>query len=97
METVLWSAGNSSTISIKSWSDEELGLVFDAVSGDTHLLDQLAVEILQSLQKEPSRAEQLNQQLADRFSPDDQCKAAEFITTTLLQLRDIGLVVDTPV
>ena len=71
--------------------------MFDAVTGDTHLLDHSAIEILQSLEKGSVSVESLAEQMADRFSPADLRQIPDFITTSLLQLRDIGLAVDTPV
>ncbi len=71
--------------------------MFDAVTGDTHLLDHSAIEILQSLEKGSASVESLAEQLTERFSTADQQQIPDFITTSLLQLRDIGLVFDTPV
>ena len=71
--------------------------MFDAVTGDTHLLNYSAIEILQSLEKGSASVESLAEQLTDRFLPADQRQISDFITTSLLQLRDIGLAVDTPV
>jgi PqqD family protein of HPr-rel-A system len=97
MGSALWSSGESDRLSFKSWADDELGLVFDALTGDTHLLDHSALEILQCLRGAPSTVDALGAQMADRFLPDEQGKIAEFIATTLLQLRGIGLAIDTPV
>ena len=94
---VSWTLACPSRVSIKSWADDELGLVFDAVTGDTHLLDHSAIEILQSLEKGSASAESLAEQLADRFLHADLRQISDFITTSLLQLRDIGLVFDTSV
>lgn len=80
-----------------SWTDDDLGLVFDAVTGDTHLLDHSAIEILHSLEKGSASVESLAEQLTDRFLPADQRQISDFITATLLQLMNIGLAVDTPV
>lgn len=80
-----------------SWTDDDLGLVFDSVAGDTHLLDHSAIEILQSLEKGSVSVESLAEQLTDRFLPADQRQISDFITATLLQLKGIGLVFDTPV
>lgn len=71
--------------------------MFDAVTGNTHLLDHSAIEILQSLEKGSASVESLAEQLADRFSTTDLRQIPDFITTSLLQLRDIGLAVETPV
>ena len=97
MVLAVWSSGAPDRLSFKSWSDDELGLVFDSVTGDTHLLDHSAIEILQSLEKGSASVESLAKQLADRFSTADLRQIPDFITATLLQLSNIGLAVDTPV
>lgn len=71
--------------------------MFDAVTGDTHLLDHSAIEILQVLHTTPVCVERLSQRLADSFAPEDQGRVVEFITASLLKLKGIGLVFDTPV
>ena len=93
----IWSVGERGRLTRKTWPDDDLGLVFDAVTGDTHLLDHSAIEILQCLGQVPASSEFLGEALADRFSPTEQGQISEFIATTLLQLRDIGLVFDAPV
>lgn len=80
-----------------SWEDDDLAVAYDKVSGDTHLIESLAIKILQLIEKTPASAEAIAQELADRFSADDQEKIPEFISATLLQLRDVGLVIDSAV
>ena len=99
----MWSTGSADKLTIKSWDDDHLGLVFEAESGDTHLLEHSAVEVLQSLdaleaaQKSPATVDQLAEAMSARFSADDPGQIRDFIATTLLQLREIGLATDTSV
>ena len=94
---VFWTLASPSRISIQSWADDELAVVFDKVTGDTHLVDLSAVGILELLEISPHSLEGIAQALAGWFSESDPTKISEFISSTLLHLQDIGLVVDTSV
>lgn len=93
----LWSTVSAERLTFVSWDDDDLAVAYDKVSGDTHLIESLAIIILQLIEKTPASAEAIAQELADRFSADDQEKIPEFISATLLQLRDVGLVIDSAV
>jgi PqqD family protein of HPr-rel-A system len=91
----LWSTVSPARLSFASWDDDDLAVVYDKVTGDTHLIESSAIEILRLIEKSPASAEAIAQELADLFSADDQDKLPQFISATLLQLRDLGLVTDT--
>lgn len=74
-----------------------MAVAYDKFSGDTHLIESSAIYILRLIEKSPASLEAIAQELAELFSADDQEKILEFIAATLLQLRDIGLVTDSPV
>lgn len=93
----LWSTVSPARLSFASWDDDDLAVVYDKVTGDTHLIESSAIEILRLIEKSPASAEAIAQELADLISADDQDKLPQFISATLLQLRAIGLVTDTPV
>ena len=98
--TAFWLCGRSvspARLSFASWDDDDLAVAFDKVTGDTHLVASSAIEILRLIEKSPMSSEAIAQELADLFSAEDQAKLPEFISATLLQLRDLGLVTDTPV
>ncbi|WPC67678.1 HPr-rel-A system PqqD family peptide chaperone [Rhodoferax ferrireducens] len=93
----LWSTVSPARLSFASWDDDDLAVVYDKVTGDTHLIESSAIEILRVIEKYPASAEAIAQELAELFSADDQDKLPQFISASLLQLRDLGLVTDTPV
>ena len=76
------------------WNDDNLGLIFDPATGNTHLVDHSAIEILEALRAGSASVEFLAERLNDRFLADHPQQVPEFIKTTLLQLRGIGLAVD---
>ena len=76
------------------WNDDNLGLIFDPATGNTHLVDHSAIEILEALRAGSASVEFLAERLNDRFLADRPQQIPDFIKTTLLQLRGIGLAVD---
>jgi len=93
----LWSIVPPGRLRFASWDDDDLAVAFDKVTGDTHLMASSAVEILRLIEKTPASEEAIAQELADLFTADDHEKLPRFISATLLQLRDLGLVTHTPV
>lgn len=93
----LWSTVSPGRLTFASWDEDDLAVAYDKVTGDTHLIQISAIEILRLVEKSPASAEAIAQELAELFSADDQYKLPEFISATLLQLRDIGLITDAPV
>lgn len=92
-----WKLTSPSRVSIQSWVDDELAVVFDNVTGDTHLVDSSATEILELLKASPHSIEEISRAMGGWFSSSDPAKISDFILSTLLHLRDIGLIVDTSV
>lgn len=76
-----------------SWSwDDELAVVYNGTSGDTHLVSALASEILRLLKTGSKTPEMLHDHLADAFRDLDTDAALDIIQTVLSQLQDIHLV-----
>ncbi len=93
-----WSCAGRERFLIRSWSGEE-GVVFDMLSGDTHLLEPLALELLQRLEPNvPRSARALLDDLADvdvdvENSLDSALMAVE---QSLESMRRVGLVIASP-
>ncbi|MBK9028861.1 conserved hypothetical protein [Candidatus Propionivibrio aalborgensis] len=79
-----------------TWDDDDLLVVYQKSSGDTHLLESLAGVLLELVESAPCTAEQLCLKLDDIFEDEDKTRALEVIEATLLQLRGVGLVYSTP-
>lgn len=76
------------------WRDwDGLGAVYDDGTGDTHLIDALAVELLSLLAQQPRSVRQLVDDLADAL-PDDMGHeiAAAFFERQLLALQNLALI-----
>lgn len=91
MPELLWTVRRSGDICWRDW--DGLGAVYDDASGDTHLVDVLAIEFLELLIREPLSLAQLLEQLTDAIpvAMDAETSAA-FFDRQLRSLRDLGLI-----
>ena len=88
-----WSCVGRDRLLVRSWSGEE-GVVFDSLSGDTHLLEPLALEVLQRLAPGvPRSARALVDELADLIEDATPESALAAIEQSLESMRRAGLVV----
>ncbi len=65
-------------------------MVFDEGSGDTHLLDPLAAEVLKALADAPADLATLVDRVATRFVLED-AEVRAHVEATLQRFRDLGL------
>lgn len=88
----LWSVNRSDRFISRIFADERV--VYDALTGDTHFLEPLAVELVSQLEHCPQSQRELVLKLLDAFifSPDDDVVA--LTEATLAKLRGIGLIVN---
>ncbi len=79
----------------QSWEEDDLAVVYDAATGDTHLLDLSSLLLLRSIQISARTTESLAIELAEYFANEDAGDVFDFVELTLQQLSDIGLVTST--
>ena len=82
-----WQALDSTTLHRRHWPDEDEGVVFNCASGDLHLLNQTALDVLEHLSDSPSTLEEL----AVRFPID-----VTALKSLLESLDSLGLVSPVP-
>jgi len=88
-----WSCAGRDRLLVRSWGGEE-GVVYDTLSGDTHLLEPLALELLQHLTLgAPRSASALLDELADLIEDTAPEAALAAIEQSLESMRRAGLVV----
>jgi PqqD family protein of HPr-rel-A system len=91
-----WSRAAHERFRIRSWSGDE-GVVFDTLSGDTHLLESLALELLHCLDAAaPRDARALLDDLADSVGDDGLESALHAVERSLESMQRVGLVVAYP-
>ncbi len=91
-----WSPVAFDALHIHSWDGEPLGVVYNAISGDTHVLDPLGIELISLLKEHSLTTESILQVLNDVFSDTSNIEAEKIIVAALLKLADIGLIVVQP-
>lgn len=74
------------------WDGEDAAVVYDARSGDTHLVETPGLELLQRLAQSPCTRDVLMQELGGLFVDDDPLTIAQCVDATLTRLQAVGLV-----
>ncbi len=89
----VWHAPRSDDLHGRLWGD--YGVVYDAASGNTHLLDALQFELLDRLRQTPRSLDALKAELADEIEPlPDDAPGDEAVAwqERLLSLHRLGLI-----
>lgn len=96
MAAPAWALTRPQDLLLRDWDD--CGAVYDAASGDTHLVNALAIELLVLLRQKPCSEAELVGSLIDDMPDDTATAAAEQIAVQLQWLQRLGLVhlVNTP-
>lgn len=90
MQEPLWRIGRPADIGWRDW--DGLGAVYDDGTGDTHLVDALAIEMLELLARQPLSVARMADQLADAFPASmDRDTACALLDRHLHSLMDFGL------
>jgi PqqD family protein of HPr-rel-A system len=84
-----WLVSNSALL-LRSWDDEFV--VYNESSGDTHLLDGVAGEILQALIAAPAEIEALVTSLGAKWDTDPSAELHRQIERILVDLQALALV-----
>jgi PqqD family protein of HPr-rel-A system len=72
------------------WDDE--WVLYHGASGDTHLLDALAVEVLEALQRAPATAAGLVEDLSQAGDEETRRRLAPYIDSLLATLARRGVI-----
>lgn len=87
-----WKLCRPEALHTREWDDG--GVIYDAVSGNTHVIDLLGLELLELLRQHPWQLEALVRELADA-QPDelDATRFTQQLQAKLTQLSRLGLAV----
>lgn len=72
------------------WDDEPV--VYNIISGNTHLITPAAAKVLRRLEQQPSTASQLAESIASEFNVDSDQEVVEYIERLISDLDELGLV-----
>lgn len=90
---MLWAPASPGDLIFRAWSDEGEAVLFNPVSGDTHLVDDLGIELLRLLQQEPQEVVTLAGKLSVFFQDVDSVGIADHVDATLRSFQHLGIVV----
>jgi PqqD family protein of HPr-rel-A system len=85
-----WRTNRDGALIFHTWGDEVA--VYDALSGDTHLIDATAAQILQALQISPSDVCTLAQLLAAELQCEPGAELNQDIGSVLSDMATLSLV-----
>jgi PqqD family protein of HPr-rel-A system len=89
---VFWTDASPEAVRVKQWDGDPLSIVYQPLSGDTHLLDPLPVELLRLVGAQPQTLAQLAAELADALCALDTADALDLLENSLVKLQEMGLV-----
>ena len=84
-----WSIHSAAELLIQQWGDE--GVVFDAYSGNTYLVDQMAAAILQYLETSPHSQEDVITHCADALGYEIDADFKSHTVSVLERLTGLNL------
>lgn len=86
----LWRLSVTSPLPLRVWDGETV--VFNPLSGDTHLLDILTGELLRALMTGPASVAALRQTAAEFLEVPDDEQLAQHVGQMLASLDELGLI-----
>ncbi len=86
---IRWRLPDGVGLTWKSWSDE--AVVFNALSGQTHLLDAFSAALLGEIEAEPLTAHELGARLSEKLGLPADAAIAGRIAKTCVLFDDLGL------
>jgi len=88
--SLTWSVPDVTTLHIQLWGDH--AIVFHSLSGETHCLNGLAIEVLTRLKVAPATHASLTKQICMTFEVDDKAVLEQKITRVLTEFDSLGLI-----
>ena len=85
-----WKLSHRHSLMQRTWGDE--AAVYDPLSGSTHLVDIVAVSVLDHLNASDASAAAIAEPLLTEFGAESKEDVLAAVRAALASLRDIGLV-----
>ncbi len=86
-----WRAEDASGFRVWNWGDTG-GVAYNVVSGDTHRIDALGVELLRLIEEFPATTEALALSVSDGFIDAEEEWIRQTVESTLVAMQEVGLV-----
>lgn len=85
-----WTVSIKTNFSIQTWGENSV--VYNAMSGQTHLLNALAGEVLQLIQESPSTVSALISKLCRSYEVEDKDDLQKQIQKLISEFEILGLI-----
>lgn len=85
-----WRVSVDGELPLRYWEGDYV--VYNPLSGSTHVLDVVAGELLKSIAADRGRLTQLHQRIADFLEVPNDASVAESVREILAQLDELGLI-----
>ena len=89
-EDARWKVNPKFPLQWQVWDDEFV--VYNTGSGDTHLLDPVAAEVLQSLEKKTADLSELAGRVSASIEIEPDSKFSDYLEQLLSDLHKLGLI-----
>lgn len=93
-QSITWKVVEAADLRWRFWDDQFV--VYSPASGDTHLLNPVAGEILRCLEQAPANLPELVRRVASRLKLDANKQLLEQIGSFLGELENFGLIEAVP-
>lgn len=93
-----WSLASNGKLYFRTWVGDDIAVVYNELSGDTHLVGILGLEVLQLLTASTYTFKALTLRLSELYLEDaleEDTKLEDVLHATLFQLQDAGLLCET--
>lgn len=90
---MIWAANPDTNAFVYSPDPDNASVVYDAVRGQSHLIEPVALRLFQLVKASPQSTVKLALEVNEFFFEARPDETLEFVEATLIQLQRIGLLV----
>ena len=91
LNRIRWRTLNYPALLRETWEDE--WFVFNPASGNTHVLNRLAMDILERIDRHSASLPELVRALIDEYRPEEPSRFAAHLEQHLRHLEELGLII----
>lgn len=90
---MFWTQAPGGALTFRTWEHDEHVVMFNPVSGDTHLMDEFGMALLGLVSDAPRSPDALALQLSDYFQDVGSEGILQHVDATLRRFHQLGIVV----
>lgn len=85
-----WEVPKTQALSIEIWGEH--AVVYNDLSGETHYINELAIEVLTLLQKSPETLISLSDKICSIFEVGDKDALQQQLSQLIIEFDNLGLI-----